>query len=41
MTPSLSNFFLSLIAGGVVAAAIGAALIFVSQFDPIRRTGQK
>ena len=38
MTPSLYNFFISLVAGGVVLSAIGIALIFVSRFDPIRRS---
>lgn len=37
MTPSLSNFFISILAGGFVLAAIGGALVAVSLYDPIRR----
>jgi Photosystem II reaction centre X protein (PsbX) len=39
MTSSLNNFLLSLVAGGVlVVLPIGLALIFVSNFDPVKRT---
>jgi hypothetical protein len=39
MTPSLTNFFLSLVAGGVVLGLIFAALFIVSQKDKIVRRG--
>ncbi|MDX2255572.1 MAG: photosystem II reaction center X protein [Pseudanabaenaceae cyanobacterium bins.39] len=39
MTPSLTNFFLSLVAGGVVLGLIFAALLVVSQKDKIVRKG--
>ena len=37
-SPSLKNFLLSIVAGGVVLAAIFAAVIGVSNFDPVKRT---
>jgi len=37
MTPSLGNFISSLFAGAVIAFAIGAALIFISQTDRVTR----
>lgn len=37
MTPSLKNTLLSVVAGGIVLAAIGAAVIGVSTFDKIGR----
>ncbi|OIP75702.1 MAG: Photosystem II reaction center X protein [Oscillatoriales cyanobacterium CG2_30_44_21] len=37
MTPSLMNFFLSLVAGGVVLGLIFAAVLLVSQKDKIVR----
>jgi photosystem II PsbX protein len=42
MTPSLYNFLLSLVAGGVlVVLPISLALIFVSNFDPLTRADSK
>ena len=38
MTPSLGSFFGSLIAGAVVALAIGGALVFISQNDRVTRS---
>ncbi|XP_024932288.1 uncharacterized protein LOC107424040 [Ziziphus jujuba] len=38
VTPSLKNFLLSIVAGGVVAVAIVGAVIGVSNFDPVKRT---
>ncbi|WP_217498187.1 photosystem II reaction center protein PsbX, partial [Klebsiella pneumoniae] len=38
LSPSLKNFLLSIVAGGVVLGAIGGAVIAVSNFDPVRRT---
>jgi hypothetical protein len=38
MTSSLSNFFYSLIAGGVVVSVIAAAVIFVSKTDRLKRS---
>ncbi|NUN63899.1 Photosystem II reaction center X protein [Pseudanabaena biceps] len=37
MTSSLTNFFLSLVAGGVVLGLIFAAVLIVSQKDKIVR----
>ena len=37
MTPSLSNFIASLVAGGVVVAVIAGALVVISQSDRITR----
>ena len=37
MTPSLKNTLLSVVAGGIVLAAIGAAVVGVSTFDKIGR----
>ena len=37
MTPSLGNFIASLFAGAVIALAIGAALVFISQNDRVTR----
>ncbi|KAG6520582.1 hypothetical protein ZIOFF_017641 [Zingiber officinale] len=37
-SPSLKNFLLSIVSGGVVLAAIGGAVIAVSNFDPVKRT---
>ncbi|KAK5773198.1 uncharacterized protein LOC108463015 [Gossypium arboreum] len=38
VTPSLKNFLLSIVAGGVVLVAIVGAVIGVSNFDPVKRT---
>ncbi|KAL3655763.1 hypothetical protein CASFOL_000159 [Castilleja foliolosa] len=38
MTPSLKNFLFSIGAGGIVLAAIAAAVVGVSNFDPVKRT---
>lgn len=38
LSPSLKNFLLSIIAGGVVLAAIFGAVIGVSNFDPVKRS---
>ncbi|GER56931.1 photosystem II reaction center X protein [Striga asiatica] len=38
VSPSLKNFLLSIVAGGVVAAAIVGAVIGVSNFDPVKRS---
>lgn len=39
MTPTLSNFFFSLIAGGlVVVIPVTVGLIIISQADKIKRT---
>jgi hypothetical protein len=38
MTQSLSNFILSLFAGGFVLSAITVAVIFVSKSDPLKRS---
>jgi len=38
MIASLSNFFLSLVAGGLVVTAIALAVIFVSTADPLKRS---
>jgi hypothetical protein len=37
MTPSLGNFIASLFAGLVIALAIGAALVTISQNDRVTR----
>lgn len=37
VTPSLKNFFGSLIAGGVVLVGIAGAVTAVSGFDPVNR----
>ncbi|RDY11429.1 hypothetical protein CR513_03909, partial [Mucuna pruriens] len=37
-SPSLKNFLLSIAAGGLVLTAIFAAVIGVSNFDPVKRT---
>ncbi len=37
MTPSLSNFLWSLVAGAVVLGALFGAIVFVSQKDKVRR----
>lgn len=37
-SPSLKNFLLSIIAGGVVLGAIFGAVIGVANFDPVKRT---
>ncbi|MBD2186559.1 photosystem II reaction center X protein [Pseudanabaena mucicola] len=39
MTQSLSNFLLSLVAGGVVLGLIFAAVLIVSQKDRVIRRG--
>ncbi|GAA0153133.1 hypothetical protein LIER_11447 [Lithospermum erythrorhizon] len=36
-SPSLKNFLLSIVAGGVVLGAILGAIIAVSNFDPVKR----
>ncbi|KAK2412421.1 hypothetical protein P8452_72791 [Trifolium repens] len=38
VSPSLKNFLLSIVSGGVVVAAILGAVIAVSNFDPVKRT---
>uniref|UniRef100_A0A0D6R8Q2 Photosystem II reaction center X protein n=1 Tax=Araucaria cunninghamii TaxID=56994 RepID=A0A0D6R8Q2_ARACU len=38
VSPSLKNFLLSIVSGGVVLAVIGVAVIGVSNFDPVKRT---
>ncbi|KAF8401065.1 hypothetical protein HHK36_014368 [Tetracentron sinense] len=38
LPPSLKNFLLSIVAGGVVLTAIVGAVIGVSNFDPVKRT---
>lgn len=37
MTTSLANFISSLVAGALVVAAIGGALIFISRTDKVTR----
>lgn len=37
MTPSLGNFIASLIAGAVIALAIGGVLVLISQNDRVTR----
>ncbi|OAY53977.1 uncharacterized protein LOC110611809 [Manihot esculenta] len=38
VSPSLKNFLLSIVAGGVVLVAIVGAVIGVSNFDPVKRS---
>ncbi|XVF35279.1 hypothetical protein REPUB_Repub18cG0132100 [Reevesia pubescens] len=38
VSPSLKNFLLSIVAGGIVLSAIVGAVIGVSNFDPVKRT---
>ncbi|PON95949.1 Photosystem II PsbX [Trema orientale] len=38
VSPSLKNFLLSIVAGGVVLTAIVGAVIGVANFDPVKRT---
>lgn len=38
LAPSLKNFLLSIVSGGVVLVAIVGAVIGVSYFDPVKRT---
>lgn len=38
LSPSLKNFLLSIVAGGVVLAALVGAVIGVANFDPVKRT---
>ncbi|XP_022749958.1 uncharacterized protein LOC111299180 [Durio zibethinus] len=38
VTPSLKNFLLSIVAGGVVLAALAGAVIGVANFDPVKRS---
>ncbi|GMG99154.1 hypothetical protein Nepgr_000994 [Nepenthes gracilis] len=38
ISPSLKNFLLSIVAGGVVLAVLGGAVIGVSYFDPVKRS---
>ncbi|KAL2495643.1 photosystem II subunit X [Forsythia ovata] len=38
VSPSLKNFLLSIVAGGVVLGAILGAVIGVSNFDPVKRS---
>lgn len=38
LSPSLKNFLLSIVAGGVVLVAIVGAVIGVSNFDPVKRS---
>ncbi|KAL0327450.1 UNVERIFIED_CONTAM: hypothetical protein Scaly_0903200 [Sesamum calycinum] len=38
VTPSLKNFLLSIVAGGVVLGVIAGAVVAVSNFDPVKRT---
>ena len=37
ISPSLKNFLLSIVSGGVVLVAILGAIVVVSNFDPVRR----
>ncbi|KAK4338608.1 hypothetical protein RND71_043095 [Anisodus tanguticus] len=37
-SPSLKNFLLSIVAGGVVLTAIIGAVVGVSNFDPVKRS---
>ncbi|PON54857.1 Photosystem II PsbX [Parasponia andersonii] len=38
VSPSLKNFLLSIVAGGVVVTAIVGAVIGVANFDPVKRS---
>ncbi|XP_042498806.1 uncharacterized protein LOC122077088 [Macadamia integrifolia] len=38
LSPSLQNFLLSIVAGGVVLLVIFGAVIGVANFDPVKRT---
>lgn len=38
VSPSLKNFLLSIVAGGVVLVAIVGVVIGVANFDPVKRT---
>ncbi|XP_059634771.1 uncharacterized protein LOC132277069 [Cornus florida] len=38
VSPSLKNFLLSIVAGGIVLGAIVGAVIGVSNFDPVKRS---
>ncbi|KAJ8766679.1 hypothetical protein K2173_004503 [Erythroxylum novogranatense] len=38
VSPSLKNFLLSIVAGGVVLVAIVGAVIGVANFDPVKRS---
>ncbi|XP_010273936.1 PREDICTED: uncharacterized protein LOC104609345 [Nelumbo nucifera] len=38
ITPSLKNFLLSIVAGGVVLSVIVGAVIGVANFDPVKRS---
>lgn len=38
VSPSLKNFLLSIVAGGVVLAVLVGAVIGVSNFDPVKRS---
>ncbi|KAL6649911.1 hypothetical protein ACP70R_014135 [Stipagrostis hirtigluma subsp. patula] len=38
LSPSLKNFLLSIVSGGVVLVAIVGAVVAVSNFDPVKRT---
>jgi hypothetical protein len=37
ISPSLKNFLLSIVSGGVVLVAIVGAVVAVSNFDPVKR----
>ncbi|XP_042497472.1 uncharacterized protein LOC122076214 [Macadamia integrifolia] len=37
-SPSLKNFLLSIVAGGVVLAVISGAVVGVANFDPVKRS---
>ncbi|CAN6295149.1 unnamed protein product [Urochloa humidicola] len=37
LSPSLKNFLLSIVSGGVVLVAIVGAVVAVSNFDPVKR----
>ncbi|MFY2203311.1 photosystem II reaction center protein PsbX [Escherichia coli] len=38
MSPSLKNFLLSIVSGGVVVTVIVGAVLGVANFDPVKRT---
>ncbi|XWS17470.1 hypothetical protein CRYUN_Cryun33cG0070600 [Craigia yunnanensis] len=38
LTPSLKNFLLSIVSGGIVLAVLVGAVIGVSNFDPVKRS---